>query len=537
MNNEYAEFEELLNEYLPMEQAKEHSKVKGVIAQKDRNYAYLDVKGQPTTVRVKSEEVNTYDIGSEIEIILMGETDEGDFIIGSRKRIDIEENWKNIENAFEKKDILKAKIMKKIKGGYILECLFHQGFLPNSLSEISSNDDVLGKEIDVVVKDIQIDKNGKSKKIMFSRKDITLQKEREEFSKLKVGDIVEGEILEVLNFGLAVKIACLRGFVHISEISWKKVDDLSKLYKKGEIIKGVIISLEPEKRNIKLSIKNLTENPWEAFSKKAGVNSEVEGKVTKILPYGVFVEVADGVEGLVHMTDFIWGKKSVNLSNFVKIGDTIKVKVLEFSLADRKLKLGIKQLSENPWDKADEKFGLGKELEVKVVDIKPFGLFAEIEQGVDIFIHQNDYKWQLEENKKFNLGDKIFVKVIEIDKENKKLKGSIKALTKNPFEIVLENYKIGQTVETPIKNITNFGLFVALTDVIDGFIPIQMVSKDFIKKLEDKFKVGDIVKAQIIEVDRDKERIKLSIKKIEIEEEKRENQELISKYGVSSSGE
>ena len=537
-NNEhvdYTEFESWLNEYMPEEDnAKgEKVRVKGILATKERNFSFLDVPGLPTSVRVRTEELENYNEGDEIEVLLVGEDE--DFKIGSRRRIDMEDSWKKLEEAFEKKEIITGKIVKRVKGGYMVEAMFHQGFLPNSLSEISmkDGDKVIGDEIKVMIKDIKPDKDKKGKKITFSKKDITLLKESEEFSELKVGDVVEAEITDVLEFGLSLKIQHLRGFVHISEVSWKKLDKLSDQYKKGDMVKAEIISLEPEKKNVKLSIKALTRNPWEVAAEQYSVDSVIEGKVTKILPYGVFVEIADGVEGLVHMSDFTWNKKRVSLNEFVQVGDIVKVKVLEFQPAERKLKLGIKQLSENPWDSAETRFAVGTQLTGKVLEVKPFGLFAEVEPGVDVFIHQSDYNWQGEENKKFAVGDTVEFKVIELNTEDNKIKGSIKALRKSPWEVALENYKVGDTVEKEIKNIMDFGLFVNLSKGIDGFIPAQLASKDFIKNLKDKFTVGQKVKAQITEIDREKQRIKLSIKKIEIEEERRENQELLSKYGTS----
>jgi len=537
-NNEhvdYTEFESWLNEYMPEEDnAKgEKVRVKGILATKERNFSFLDVPGLPTSVRVRTEELENYNEGDEVEVLLVGEDE--DFKIGSRRRIDMEDSWKKLEEAFEKKEIITGKIVKRVKGGYMVEAMFHQGFLPNSLSEISmkDGDKVIGEEIKVMIKDIKPDKDKKGKKITFSKKDITLLKESEEFSELKVGDVVEAEITDVLEFGLSLKIQHLRGFVHISEVSWKKLDKLSDQYKKGDMVKAEIISLEPEKKNLKLSIKALTRNPWEVAAEQYAVDSVIEGKVTKILPYGVFVEIADGVEGLVHMSDFTWNKKRVSLNEFVQVGDIVKVKVLEFQPAERKLKLGIKQLSENPWDSAETRFAVGTQLTGKVLEVKPFGLFAEVEPGVDVFIHQSDYNWQGEENKKFAVGDTVEFKVIELNTEDNKIKGSIKALRKSPWEVALENYKVGDTVEKEIKNIMDFGLFVNLSKGIDGFIPAQLASKDFIKNLKDKFTVGQKVKAQITEIDREKQRIKLSIKKIEIEEERRENQELLSKYGTS----
>lgn len=535
-NEFYDEFEALLNEYLPSDEQK-NEKVKGTIVQKDRNFIYFDVPNKPTSVRVRAEEIVDPKIGDEMELMLVGETEDGEFLIGSRRKIDIEENSKILNEKFEKKDILTGKIVKKIKGGYIVEALLHQGFLPNSLSEIplNCNENFIGKEIEVIIKDIQPDKNGKGQRITFSKRDITLEKQNQEFNNLKIGDIVTGTVKEILDFGLALQIGELRGFVHISEISWKKIENISSIYKVGDTVKAKIIALDSSKKNIKLSIKALTPNPWEIVAETLKIDDVVSGKVLNFVKFGAFIEIADGVEGLVHLNDLTWNRKKINLEKFMKIGDCIQVKVLEFNPSERKLKLGIKQLSENPWDRAEEKFGMGKELFGKVIDIKPFGIFVQVEEEVDVFIHQSDFSWRGEEQKKFNIGDSVMFRVIELDISENKIKGSVKVLTKSPWEEALERYKVGQTIEKPIKNITEFGLFVPLHKNIDGFIPTQLASKDFIKKLDEKFSVGDVVKAQIVEIDNEKERIKLSIKKIELEEEKRENQELLNKYGTSSS--
>lgn len=531
-------FEELLNEFLPIELGTKE-KVCGVIAQKDRNYSYLEVEGRPTVVRVKNEELENFNIGDTVDIQVIGETDDGEFLIGSRRKIVAEENWKKIQDSFENATILSGKISKAIKGGYIVDFLSHQGFLPNSLSEIplKNAEKYVGKNINFLIKDIQNDKDKKNKKITLSVKDITLNIENEEFSKLNLKDIVTGTIKEILDFGMTIEFGALKGFIHISEVSWKKVDKIGELYKVGDIVKAEIIELDSDKKNIKLSIKSLVENPWDIFAREHKVDDVVSAKVTKFLQYGVFAEVADGVEGLIHISDFTWNKKKVNLKDYVELNDNIQVKILEFVPEERKLKLGIRQLQNNPWDNAEEKFAVGNELSGKVIDVKPFGIFVEIEKGVDVFIHQNDFAWKGETAKKYTLGDNVAFKIIENDFEENKLKGSIKALTKSPWEIALEKYKVGQTVEKEIKGIIDAGLFVSLSNGVDGFIPTQMASKDFIKNLRDKFKIGDVVKAQITEIDKEKERIKLSIKKIEIEEERRENQELLAKYGTSSSEE
>ena len=534
----YEEFEALLNEYMPVKEDEEiKSKVTGTIVNMDRNFTYLEVSGEPKAVRVRTEELTGYSIGDEVEVLIVAQAEENDslILIGSKRRVDMEIGAELLMNAFEKHEIVTGKISKRVKGGYIVELFHQQGFLPNSLSEISleQGDSFVGKEISVVIKEVKEDRKGK--KILLSRKEIVAAKELEAIDKLSVGEIVKATILEVLDFGLTVKLDGTRGFIHISEIDWKKTADLHKLFKVGDVIEAKIIEIEREKRNVKLSIKALSKNPWEIIAENNSIGQEVTGKVTRIVNYGAFVELIPGVEGLIHSSDFSWTSKKVNVNNFVKVGDEIKVSIIDLNPTERKLKLGIKQLSVNPWEDAEDKFAVGKVLTGKVVEVKPFGIFVQVEEGVDGFIHNSDFAWA--GNKKYSKGDEVEFKVVELNLEEHKIKGSIKDLTKSPWEIALENYKVGDRVEKEIKNIQEFGLFVKLEDGVDGFIPTQLVSKDFVKNLKDIFKPGQKVFAEIVEIDSEKKRIKLSMKKVQLENEKNENKELIEKYGTSSSEE
>ncbi|WP_337742866.1 30S ribosomal protein S1 [Fusobacterium gonidiaformans] len=539
-NENSNEFLEMLEDYLPAEKTGgKNQRVVGTINSIERNFVYLDVPGQRTVVRVRAEELSEYNVGDQVEVVLVGlleADDDQEVLIASRKRIDLEDNWKHIEDSYENKTVLSGRIVKKIKGGYIVEAALYQGFLPNSLSEINEKDGeaMVGKNIDVIVKDIKQDSRDKrSKKITFSKKDITLMKEGEEFAKLTVGDVVTCTVSGIMDFGLSVMIDHLRGFIHISEVSWKRLDDLRDLYTVGQTVEAKILSLDEEKKNIKLSIKQLTTNPWDLSKDAFHEGDEVEGKVTRVLAYGAFVELTEGVEGLVHISDFAWNKKRINMEEYAKVGETVKVKILEFNPEGRKLKLGFKQLVENPWDVAEEKFAEGKELTATILDIKPFGLFAEIESGVDVFVHSSDFGWPGDEPANYQVGDTISFKVLELNVEDKKIKGSIKALKKSPWDKAMEEYKVGTTVEKKIKNIMDFGLFVELSKGIDGFIPTQFASKDFVKDLKDKFEIGQVVKAQIVEINQETQKIKLSIKKIELEEQKREDQDLLAKYGTA----
>ena len=537
-NENQNEFSLMLEEFLPNQE----KRVEGVIESMDQNYSYLDVPGERTAVRVRTDELKGYKVGDTVEVLITGlseEDDDQEYITASRRKIEVEKNWEKIEDSFKNKTILDAKVTKKIKGGYLVEAFLYPGFLPNSLSEISDSEEkVNGKKIQVIVKDIKVDpKDKKNRKITYSVKDIRLAEQEKEFAGLTVGQIVDCVVTEVLDFGLAVDINTLKGFIHISEVSWKRLDKLSDVYKVGDHIKAVIVSLDEAKRNVKLSIKKLEEDPWATVANEFKVDDEVEGTVTKVLPYGAFVEIKPGVEGLVHISDFSWTKKKVNVAEYVKEGEKVKVRITDLHPENRKLKLGIKQLVANPWETAEKDFAVGTVIKGKVVEVKPFGIFVEITDGIDAFVHSSDYSWIGEETPKFEIGNEVELKITELDLNDKKIKGSLKALRKSPWEHAMEEYKVGTTVEKKIKTVADFGLFIELTKGIDGFIPTQFVSKEFIKNIRDKFNEGDIVKAQVVEVNKDTQKIKLSIKKIEIEEEKREEREQIEKYSTSSSEE
>ena len=538
VNENQNEFSQMLEEFLPNQE----KRVEGVIESMDQNFSYLDVPGERTAVRVRTDELKGYKVGDTVEVLITGlseEEDDQEYITASRRKIEVEKNWEKIEDSFKNKTILDAKVTKKIKGGYLVEAFLYPGFLPNSLSEISDSEEkVNGKKIQVIVKDIKVDpKDKKNRKITYSVKDIRLAEQEKEFAGLAVGQIVDCVVTEVLDFGLAVDINTLKGFIHISEVSWKRLDKLSDVYKVGDHIKAVIVSLDEAKRNVKLSIKKLEEDPWATVANEFKVDDEVEGTVTKVLPYGAFVEIKPGVEGLVHISDFSWTKKKVNVAEYVKEGEKVKVRITDLHPENRKLKLGIKQLVANPWETAEKDFAVGTVIKGKVVEVKPFGIFVEITDGIDAFVHSSDYSWIGEETPKFEIGNEVELKITELDLNDKKIKGSLKALRKSPWEHAMEEYKVGTTVEKKIKTVADFGLFIELTKGIDGFIPTQFASKEFIKNIRDKFNEGDIVKAQVVEVNKDTQKIKLSIKKIEIEEEKREEREQIEKYSTSSSEE
>ncbi|MBZ4683865.1 MAG: small subunit ribosomal protein [Fusobacteriaceae bacterium] len=523
--NDMTNFEELLEDFLP-ENVSRGEELEGKIIRKDREFAYLDINSK-LEARVLASEVEDYNVGDVVKVSIVEENEM--FVIVSRKNIEINENFIKIKEAFENEKVLKGKVVKKVKGGYIVEVLKLNAFMPNSLSNAKKDEDIIGKEVEVIIKDV---KDEKRRKILVSAKEVALKKETETLSKVSVGDIIEVEIEKILDFGLSVKYENIIGFIHISEVGWEKINDLKEIFNIGDKVKGKVIEKDEKNRSIKLSIKQLIEDPWNKIDEKYPLDSETVGKVVRIVKFGIFVELEKGIEGLVHISDLTWSKKIRNIEDFVKVGDEVKVKVIELNKEDKKLKLSIKALQRNPWEVAMEKFQVGTVTKGKVVDVKDFGMFLELLEDVDAFVHISDYSWSKVDSNLYKVGDEVEVKIIEIDQENKKIKAGIKQLTKSPWEIIEEKYKVGDVVKREINNITDFGIFLKIEENVDGMIHISEASKDFIKNLNDKFKVGDEVEAEIIEIDNENKKVKLSIKKLEIVKEKQEEKELIEKYSV-----
>ena len=325
----------------------------------------------------------------------------------------------------------------------------------------------------------------------------------------------------------------LSGFIHISELSWNRIEKISNVYKIGDKLQAKVIEKDKVKKSVKLSVKQLSEDPWSNISLKYPVDAEVQGTVVRVTNFGAFVELEAGIEGLVHITDLTWSKKIKNIDDFVKVGDKIKVKVILLDTAEKKLKLSIKSLEANPWDLITSTKGIDSVLKGKVVEVKDFGIFVEVEQGVDAFIHISDFSWEKASKDTYKIGDEVEFKVIEIDTANQKIKGSVKQLSKSPWEQLKETYKVGDKVKRTITSLTDFGMFIEVEKSIDGMIHISEVSKDFLKNISDKYKVGDEIEAEIIEINDDKQKVKLSIKKIEIANQRAEEKENIAKYSVS----
>jgi len=435
-------------------------------------------------------------------------------------------------NSINVGDVVDGKVKEVLDFGVILELGPTTGFI--HISEVSWDQvsDLIEKfGINDIVKAKIIEKDDEKRKIKLSLKQLEVDPWIEFKNTHTVGDTVKGTVKEVLDFGLVVEISRNKGFVHISELAWNNAAKVLKQYKEGDIIEAKIISIDDEKKNIKLSVKQLLENPWDSVKEKYSIGDVLERPIAEVFEFGLLVELEKGIEGLLHVSDLAYRRVS-NLPSKYNVGENIKFKIINFNNEKNRLSLSAKALLDDVWEKIDEKYNVGDIVKGKVINVQDYGIFIEIQEGIEVFIHKNEFSWDKNENKEYRTGDEIEFKIINIDKSEKKIGGSIKQLTVSPWKEAAEQYKKGNKVTVPITSIQENFVLVKLTDRFDGMIPKKELTEEFLKEISEKFSVGDEVEAIVTELNEKKKSILLSVKRIKEIEESKEMEELMKKYGV-----
>ncbi len=595
-------FEEMLNDYLP-EEKKSGDVIEGIITRKDMDFAYLDLSGKQEG-RILIREVQDFNVGDKIEVKVLRSDEE--FVIVSKFLLDKAKEFAS----YEEGEIVTGTIAKKIKGGYTVKISKNEAFLPFSLASLEKDRDYTGEKFKFIIKE----KSRNS--ITVSRTDLVKKEELEYFASVNVGDIVTGTVKEVLDFGVILNLAPVTGFVHISEVSWEQVDDLIqkfgindevkakiiekdeekrklklsikqltedpwtifttnhkvgdilnvtikevldfglivdadknkgfihiselawnnsskviKNYNVGDKIEAKIITLDNDKKNVRLSIKQLTENPWNSVKEKYSIGDVLEREISEVFEFGLLIELEKDVEGLLHVSDLSY-RRVINLPSKYKAGDRIKFKIINFNDEKNRLSLSSRALLDDIWEKVEDHYNLDDVITGKVINVQEYGIFVETEEGMEVFIHKNEYSWDRNEYKEYKLGDEVEFKIINIDKGEKKIGGSIKQLTISPWKEAAEQYRKGNKVTVPITEIHENFVLVKLTDRFDGMIPKKELTEEFLKDIPERFSVGDEVEAVITEFSEKKKSIVLSVRKCKEMEENKEMEELMKQYGV-----
>ena len=475
-------------------------------------------------ISISEFEDEEIEVGDQIEVLLERlENDEG-IVVLSKEKAAHKQNWDKIVGVYRDGGLVKGKVKSVVKGGLMVN-VGVEAFLPGSQVDIIPPRDLneyVGKVYEFKIVKVNDDR----KNIVLSRREV-IEAERPDqrqrfLETVKEGDKVEGIVKNITDFGAFVDLRGMDGLLHITDMSWGRVNHPSEMLHIGQSLEVVILEVDREKERVSLGLKQMTDNPWADIERKYPINSHVKGRVTKLLPYGAFVELEKGVEGLVHVSELSWVKRITRPSDVLKLDQEIEAVVLSISVKEQKISLGVRQLEDNPWADIESRFPIGTVIKGQVRNLTPYGAFVGLEEGIDGMIHVSDMSWTRKINHPSEVlkkGDEVEAIVLEIKKEDQRVSLGIKQLESDPWESINDRFKVGDMVTGQVAKIASFGAFVNLDGDIDGLIHISQLSEDHVERVKDVIKVGDEITARVIKVDSIERRIGLSIKAVNYDTE------------------
>ena len=504
--------------------------VKGEIVQVDKEYVLVDIgyksEGQIDIQEFIDPEGNlTANVGDQVDVLLeRREDDEGVITLSKEKAAKIK-IWDQIKEIYEKNDTIKGTIISRIKGGLSVDVGL-QAFLPGSqvdLRPVRDMDSLVGTEHEFKI----VKYNKRRGNIVLSRRAL-LESERmalreKSLQLIEEGAVIEGTVKNITDYGLFIDLGGIDGLVHITDISWGRVGHPSEMYQFGDEIKVKVLSFDKERERVSLGIKQLTPDPWSEAEEKYPIGTRVSGRVVSLTDYGAFIEVEQGVEGLIHVSEMSWTRKIKHPSQILSVGDIVDVIVLNIDVPKKRISLGMKQVEPNPWDIIEEKYPVGTTIEGKIKNITDFGIFIGIDEGIDGLVHISDISWTKRIKHPaeiYKKGQEIQAIVLNIGKDSERFSLGIKQLTSDPWDEIPEKYKLGTRVTGTVTNVTDFGIFVELEEGIEGLIHVSELPKDKMDNPLSRFQVDDVIQAKVVNVSREDKKIGLSIRKLEEESEK-----------------
>ena len=527
---------QLQEEYLKtLEQLEEGQLVEGKVIQVTSDQVFVDV-GYKSEGKIPIAEFSEIPkIGDPVSVILVAKENKYGEVIVSKQKADAKLFWKNLRQAFTDKKSVEGTVEKQVKGGFDVNLgAGVHAFLPISQADVQKLDKpekIINTKIEVFVERLYSD--GKINIVVNRRKfmEEDLDRKRSDFfEKTPIGADVTGVVKSFTSFGAFIDLGGFDGLLHINDMSWGHVTRPKDFVKKGQEIKLKVIRIDKQEKRINLSLKHYSDDPWVHFEEKYHVNDIVKGKVTKLTDFGAFIELEEGIEGLAHISEFSWLKKVQKPQDIVKIGDVVECMILGYDLQAGRVSLGLKQVKDNPWLSIEEKYPVGTRINRKVVKVTNAGAFVEIEEGIDGFLHSDDMSW-LKKNKNSALtaGQEIEVMILSVDPNNRNIKLGVKQLSEDPWKDFSENYKPGSPVEGEVVSITDFGIFIKVPGGIEGLIH----KSNLVENREDdpeeamkKYKVGDKIKAIVLEIQSDKQKAAFSLR----DYQKKVQRDEISRY-------
>jgi small subunit ribosomal protein S1 len=479
-------------------------------------------------------------IGDEIEVLLEKLEDEDGMVVLSHAKAEQKRNWDRIMAICKEGGTVAGRVKGKVKGGLIVN-IGVDAFLPTSQIDVvpsRSLDDYVGQTIQCKVVKINLER----KNIVLSRREL-IEEEREQkrkklLTEMKVGETRPGTVKNITDFGAFIELDGVDGLLHITDMSWGRIGHPSEMLKVGDTINVMILDIDREKERVSLGLKQITRNPWDNIEEKYPINSRVKGKIVNLVPYGAFVQLEEGVEGLIHVSELSWTKRIARPSDVLKVGDEVEAVVLEIKKEEQRISLGIRQLEPDPWEQFAAQLKTGSRVTGKVRNLTNFGAFVELAEGIDGMIHISDMSWTrkiVNPAEILKKGDTIEAVVLDVNVPEHRIALGLKQLTEDPWRNIHQKFKVGDLVKGTVRKIVQFGAFIQLTDDIDGLVHISQISEKRIEKVKDVLKIGDEVTARVIKIDPQERRIGLSIKAADYSESQleaeREQYESVLKPG------
>ena len=522
-SNHVVEFEKLLAE--GFDAARPGELVVGKILEVGRDYVIVDIgfksEGHIPVSQFKDHEGKVHvKEGEDIEVLMLSSENESGEIVLSRDRAEQLRVWNKLEEAHKETDVVKGRVVQKVKGGLQVD-VGVPAFLPGSQVDIRPQrnlDKFVGEEMEFQILKFSRERGN----IVLSRR-IVLESERkalkrDTISQLSEGVVMEGIVKNVTDYGAFIDLGGIDGLLHITDMSWGRVNHPAELLSVGQTVPVVVLKYDEENERVSLGMKQLHDNPWEQVEEKYTPGTSIAGKVVSLTDYGAFVRLDEGIEGLIHVSEMSWTRKIHHPSKMLSVGQDVEAVVLEVSAENQRISLGLKQLTANPWEELVGEFPVGSKINGTVRSVTDFGIFINVREDIDGLVHVSDFSWtkKIKDPKEikemFKKGDEVEAVVLEIDPENERLSLGVKQLTPDIWESVPQRYPTGARVKGKVTSVTDFGVFMELEEGVEGLIHVSQLGLDRSDNVKEKFTVGVEVEAEVINVDRNERRISLSMK-------------------------
>ncbi len=493
--------------------------VKGHVIEVRPKEVLVDIgyKSEGVIPGAEFEDIKAVKIGDEVDVLIEKLEDKEGMVVLSKEKAEFKKNWERILTICNEGGTISGKVKAIVKGGLLVN-IGVEAFLPASQIDVTTPKNLtqyVGNTYDFKVVKI----NQERQNIVLSRRELIEQERLERRQKLLTemtpGDIRKGTVKNITDFGAFIDLNGIDGLLHITDMSWGRIGHPSEILKVGQDLDVVVLDINREKERVSLGLKQKLANPWDSIEQKYPVGAKVKGKVVNLVPYGAFVELEPGVEGLVHVTELSWTKRIAKPADVLKPDQEIEAIVLGINREEQKISLGLRQLEANPWDRAQEKYPPGTKVKGKIRNLTSYGAFIELEEGLDGMIHVSDISWTRKINHPSEVlkkGDEVEAVVLEVDKTNQRIAVGLKQLTQDPWANIDQLYKVGDLVTGQVTKLASFGAFIGLQHEIDGLVHISQISEERVDKIKNVLKVGQEVTARVIKIDKSDRRIGLSVK-------------------------